>query len=102
MSEILKEAAEIVGGFKRLAALLGIRHNSMYSWRQIPPARVLDIERLTGISRHRQRPDVFGDCSEHDHPSPVFAGKQCGEDEAICVRRHVNASPSALPSGGRH
>lgn len=28
--------------------------------RQVPPARVLDVERITGISRHDLRPDVFG------------------------------------------
>lgn len=28
--------------------------------RQIPAGRVLDIERITGISRHDLRPDVFG------------------------------------------
>jgi DNA-binding transcriptional regulator YdaS (Cro superfamily) len=28
--------------------------------RQVPAERVLDIERLTGISRHDLRPDVFG------------------------------------------
>jgi DNA-binding transcriptional regulator YdaS (Cro superfamily) len=28
--------------------------------RQVPAARVLDVERITGISRHELRPDVFG------------------------------------------
>ena len=28
--------------------------------RQLPASRVLDIERITGISRHELRPDVFG------------------------------------------
>lgn len=28
--------------------------------RQVPAERVLDIERITGISRHELRPDVFG------------------------------------------
>lgn len=29
--------------------------------RKIPAERVLDIERITGISRHELRPDVFGE-----------------------------------------
>lgn len=28
--------------------------------RQLPASRVLDVERITGISRHDLRPDVFG------------------------------------------
>jgi DNA-binding transcriptional regulator YdaS (Cro superfamily) len=28
--------------------------------RQIPANRVLDIEALTGVSRHELRPDIFG------------------------------------------
>jgi DNA-binding transcriptional regulator YdaS (Cro superfamily) len=29
-------------------------------WKQIPPERVLEVERLTGVSRFDLRPDVFG------------------------------------------
>lgn len=29
-------------------------------YRPLPAARVLDIERITGISRHELRPDIFG------------------------------------------
>lgn len=28
--------------------------------RKIPAERVIDIERVTGISRHELRPDIFG------------------------------------------
>jgi DNA-binding transcriptional regulator YdaS (Cro superfamily) len=28
--------------------------------RQLPASRVLDVERITGISRHDLRPDIFG------------------------------------------
>lgn len=28
--------------------------------RQVPAERVLDLERITGVSRHDLRPDVFG------------------------------------------
>lgn len=27
----------------------------------VPAARVLDVERFTGISRHQIRPDIFGE-----------------------------------------
>jgi DNA-binding transcriptional regulator YdaS (Cro superfamily) len=29
-------------------------------WTAVPAERVLEIERLTGVSRHELRPDVFG------------------------------------------
>ena len=34
--------------------------------RQVPAARVMDIERITGVSRHELRPDIFG-------PAPSLA-----------------------------
>ncbi|PZP64983.1 MAG: hypothetical protein DI604_25710, partial [Delftia acidovorans] len=29
-------------------------------WKKVPAERVLEVERVTGISRHELRPDVFG------------------------------------------
>lgn len=29
-------------------------------WKRVPADRVIDVETLTGISRHNLRPDVFG------------------------------------------
>lgn len=34
--------------------------------RQVPAGRVLDVERITGISRHELRPDVFGPAKQED------------------------------------
>lgn len=31
--------------------------------RKVSPERVLDFERITGISRHELRPDVFGEAA---------------------------------------
>lgn len=55
----MQRCAEAVGGLAKLAALLGVRHQSFYSWKRIPAERVLDIERVTGISRHELRPDLY-------------------------------------------
>lgn len=44
----------------RLAKQLGITHGAISQWQNVPPERVLDVERLTGISRHDLRPDVYG------------------------------------------
>lgn len=43
-----------------LAAKLGITPGALSQWTQVPPDRALDVERITGISRHQLRPDVFG------------------------------------------
>lgn len=61
MIEIVKEAAEIVGGIDKLAERLGCTRQALHQWSQVPRGRVLEIEDITGgkISRHRIRPDLF-------------------------------------------
>jgi len=44
----------------RLARDLGITHGAISQWGNVPAERVLEVERLTGISRHTLRPDIFG------------------------------------------
>jgi len=51
------------GNTSTLARSLGISHTAVRKWRLLgrPPAeRVLEIERVTGVSRYELRPDVFG------------------------------------------
>lgn len=55
-------ALNAVGGMRALARLLGISAPAVWEWRQrgqIPVGRVLQIERLTGVSRHVLRPDIY-------------------------------------------
>lgn len=56
----LARATEIAGGVVRLSEKLGVKHQAISQWKKIPASRVLDIERLTGVSRYDQRPDIFG------------------------------------------
>jgi DNA-binding transcriptional regulator YdaS (Cro superfamily) len=44
----------------QLARDLGIQPSAVSMWDRVPTDRVLDVERITGISRHELRPDVFG------------------------------------------
>jgi DNA-binding transcriptional regulator YdaS (Cro superfamily) len=83
MITIVTQGAEKVGGLNKLAEGLGIRHQAFYSWKKVPPERVLDFERLTGISRHVQRPDIFG-----PHPDAAAHG--------------VTAGPAASQAGAGH
>lgn len=66
MTDILERAVREAGGVVALSKALGITHNAIYSWKRIPPGRVLDIERVTGISRHDLRPDIFGPSPEKE------------------------------------
>ncbi len=58
-SAALLEAIEIAGGPAALGAGLGIRSQAISQWTQAPVTRVLDIERLTGVSRFDLRPDIY-------------------------------------------
>jgi len=59
MIEIVAEAAAKVGGIAELARLMGVKHPTFYRWKKVPPQRVMQLENVTGISRHRLRPDLY-------------------------------------------
>lgn len=64
--EYLLEAINAVGGQSQLADALNIKQGHIGMWvhrdKKAPPAEyVLKIEEITGISRHKLRPDVFGE-----------------------------------------
>ncbi len=41
-----------------VAASLGLNKATISRWQRVPPERVLEVERATGISRHELRPDL--------------------------------------------
>lgn len=45
-----------------LAVQFGAHKTTVMRWEEdrVPVERVLDVERITGISRHDLRPDIFG------------------------------------------
>lgn len=45
---------------RELATKLGITRPAVLQWRRVPPGRVLAVEKITGVSRHIQRPDIYG------------------------------------------
>lgn len=56
-----KKLAEMAGGRNFLAKKLGIEGPAISQWKAVPPRHVLIVERLTGVSRHKIRPDIYGD-----------------------------------------
>lgn len=58
--QALEKAVEAAGGTRAgLARLLGITMQAVGQWDEAPTGRVLEIERLTGVSRHDLRPDLY-------------------------------------------
>jgi DNA-binding transcriptional regulator YdaS (Cro superfamily) len=49
-----------VGSASELARQLGITPAAVLQWDKVPASRVLEVERISGVSRHDVRPDVFG------------------------------------------
>ena len=61
MDDSCREAISKAGGPVAMARQLGaISSQAISQWKRIPGDRVLDVERITGISRHVLRPDIFG------------------------------------------
>jgi DNA-binding transcriptional regulator YdaS (Cro superfamily) len=52
-------ASAAVGNKSELARRLGVKVQSIQQWKRIPAERVLDVERITGIPRHKLRPDLY-------------------------------------------
>ncbi len=55
----LQTAIEAAGGVTKLAHMLEIAPPSIHGWSKVPVLRVLEVERITGVSRHDLRPDIY-------------------------------------------
>lgn len=61
----LDEAKRKAGGATGLARALGdLTPQAISQWKVVPPDRVLKVEEITGVSRHKLRPDIFGPSPE--------------------------------------
>ena len=59
MNEALRDAIAVAGGRRSLARLLGISHQAIYQWNEIPPKYLIRMEATTGIPRQVLRPDLY-------------------------------------------
>ncbi|MDA5192783.1 transcriptional regulator [Govanella unica] len=61
--EALEAAVERAGSQSALARKLGVSQTAVWKWLQsskrIPAEHVLKTEKMTGISRHLLRPDIY-------------------------------------------
>lgn len=73
MEAALENAKAKVGGSVGLAKAISaetgkrISPQAVSQWKAVPAERVLTVERITGISRHELRPDIYGATSEPAH-----------------------------------
>lgn len=59
MNVALAFALRKAGGRIALAKELGIRPQAISQWKEVPVRRVLSVEKITGVSRHDLRPDIY-------------------------------------------
>ncbi len=59
MLDVVTKAAKEVGGIVKLADLLGIKHQSFYSWERVPAERALLLAELAKVHPHQIRPDIY-------------------------------------------
>jgi len=57
----LKQAIDAAGSVASLASKLSLTLQAVAQWDTVPAKRCLDVERLTGVSRHVLRPDIYGE-----------------------------------------
>jgi len=86
MEDALTKAKKAAGGAGSLADALGnISPQAVSQWTKVPANRVLDVERISGVSRHDLRPDIYG-------PKPMDA--ETAPLKSLPVRK-ISSTPSS-------
>jgi len=55
----LLRAVDAAGSYAALAKALNKTRAGVWQWKKVPAERVLAVERVTGVSRHELRPDLY-------------------------------------------
>lgn len=55
----LQKAIRCCGSGLALAARIGVTPQALSQWHRVPPRRVLEVERASGVPRHELRPDLY-------------------------------------------
>ena len=58
-AEAFERAKKAAGTAAALARKLGITAQALSQWNEVPPLRVLEVERCTGVPRYELRPDLY-------------------------------------------
>lgn len=60
----IKLALEAAGGMTSLANAVGVTPSAIAQWDVVPPLRVLQVEKATGVPRWVLRPDLYPPSAE--------------------------------------
>ncbi len=60
MSPEIRKAIDKAGGPVAVARRLGVKHQAVSAWRQVPPARVRALAKIIRLSPAKIRPDLYG------------------------------------------
>jgi len=55
----LRKVIEELGSLARLAEAINITKQAVSQWQRVPIDRVLEVEKVSGVSRHELRPDFY-------------------------------------------
>lgn len=55
----LQKAIDAAGAGNVLARRIGVTPQALSQWHRVPPRRVLQVERASGVPRHELRPDLY-------------------------------------------
>jgi DNA-binding transcriptional regulator YdaS (Cro superfamily) len=78
----LAAAIKAVGRAFKLADQIGVTPQAVASWKKVPWHRVLEIERITGVSRHVLRPDIYPTEDDNGRSPP---SKFAAHAEQVCL-----------------
>lgn len=91
----LEQAIKAVGGVGALARALGISQPSVSNWSRVPPERVIEIERVSGIGRHLLRPDLYPE-TRSTIALAMDAARQAGTGDEIDEMDRLRAAEYGL------
>lgn len=63
-AQALKELRKRAGSDAALARWAKCSRQAVSNWKKVPPERVLDVERSSGMSRHDIRRDIYGTATQ--------------------------------------
>jgi DNA-binding transcriptional regulator YdaS (Cro superfamily) len=55
----LEKAIKAAGTGNELALRIGVTPQALSQWDRVPPLRVIDVEKASGVSRYELRPDIY-------------------------------------------
>ena len=66
----LKDILKAAGGGVSLSIALELSHSTVFGWTRVPSHHVPAVARITGLDRHRIRPDLY------EEPAPMAAADE--------------------------